>query len=258
MFTRECEFSAYIGTHGSPSLNIPITDCSHFYCIKMKKRFFEPYIGPKYHEGIRGKRILVFGASFYCNKKSCPYFSDCTNPQNKDSSRFDQICPEYMDKNMKLSNEPSYAIDNCYRAYLNFGAFMQNYVGDKHEYIWERMAFTNYLQFFSPTVLTKPEYLSERDFEAFVELIQQLQPNIVFIWGLPVTEEVRDKKEHMEFLHITDYDKLPETEYYVCHMNVPDVPHEILLVCTYHPSSVSYWYGDLEKLNKYFDNVINQ
>ena len=230
---------------------------------KMKKRFFEPYIGPKYHEGIRGKKILVFGASFYCNKKSCPNFKDCTNPQSKDSSLFDKICPEYKDKlfydkPMKLSNEPSFAIDNGYRAYRNFGAFMQNFVEDKQESIWDRMAFTDYMQFFSPTVATKPEYLSERDFEAFVELIQELQPHIVFIWGLPVTAEVRDKKEHIEYLHIKDHDKLLESEYYVCHMDVSGVPHEISLVCTFHPSSVSYWYRDRDKLIKYFDKVINQ
>lgn len=157
---------------------------------------------------------------------------------------------------MVLSNEPSYALENNYRAYQNFGAFMQQFVADKNEYIWERMAFTDYLQFFSPTVQTKKEYLSVRDFEAFHETLRELQPDIVFLWGLPVTEEVRDKEEHR--MYITDWNKLPETEYYVCHMNdIPGVPHEITLICTFHPSSVKYWYGDLEKLTKYVRNIIN-
>lgn len=221
----------------------------------MGSRFFQPFRGKKYNEGINHKKILVVGASFYCNKKSCEYFAQCTSPLKKDSSPYKTICPEYVKKDMDLSNEPSYALDNNYRAYLNFGAFMQQFVEDKHEYIWDRMAFTDYLQFFSPTVQTKKVYLSDRDFEAFHETLRELQPDIVFLWGLPVTEEVRDKDEHRKY--ITDWDKLPDTEYYVCHMNdIPGVPHEITLICTFHPSSVKYWYDDLEKLIKYFSDVI--
>ena len=34
----------------------------------MGSRFFTPAKGEKYEEGINGKKILVVGASFYCNK----------------------------------------------------------------------------------------------------------------------------------------------------------------------------------------------
>ena len=226
----------------------------------MSSRFFNPYVGSKYEEGICKKRILVVGASFYCNKdgekgrKLCPFFNECTSPVIKDSSKFDTICPEYIGQDLKLSEEPSNAIEARYRAYQNFASFMRQYKKKKNEDVWDRMAFTDYLQFFSPTIDTKKEYFSKRDFSAFYETLIELKPNIVVVWGLAVTEEIRDNKENNGY--ITDYDKLPETDYYVCHMQLPKVPHEISLVCCFHPSSVKYWYGDLEVLTKHMSNVL--
>ena len=56
--------------------------------------FFSPWVGNKYNQGISGKKILVLGASHYCNHKGdCCYFFDCTNEHLKDSSLFDKKCP---------------------------------------------------------------------------------------------------------------------------------------------------------------------
>ena len=62
----------------------------------MNTRFFSPFIGSRYRNGVCGKRILVLGASFYCNhtpdsNKPCPFFEECTDPMKKDSSKFDNI-----------------------------------------------------------------------------------------------------------------------------------------------------------------------
>ena len=194
-------------------------------------RFFTPFVGSKYDEGICGKKILVLGASFYCNKngengqRKCPFFDECTNTETKER----------------------------YPAYRNFESFMQQFVGDESEDVWERMAFTNYVQFFSPTIKTDKTYLSQRDFDAFCETMQDLQPNIVISWGMAILEEIREKNRY-----VSDIELLPKTDYYVCHMNVPNVDHEITLVCSYHPSSVKYWYGDLEKLHKYLKQVLEE
>ena len=221
-------------------------------------RFFKPFVGTKYEEGICGKKILVLGASFYCNKngengqRKCPFFDECTNTETKDSSKFDAICSEYKGKDMQLSNEPSYAIDERYLAYRNFERFMQQFIDDESEDVWQRMAFTNYLQFFSPTIKTEKSYLSQRDFEAFCETLRELQPNVVISWGMATLEEIREKNSY-----ITDINQLPKTDYYVCHMrNVPGVNHEITLVSSYHPSSVYYWYNDIEKLEDYVKQVL--
>ena len=223
----------------------------------MEEPFFKPFVGKDYEEGIKGKRILVYGASFYCNKTGCEFFKDCTSPEKKDSSAYNTKCPEYAKKkdSMELSNEPSYAIEEEYRAYKRFGELMKLYVENKEEFIWDRMAFTDYVQFFLPIVQTKREFLSGRDFDAFKSVIVKLQPHIVVIWGLPVTEEVRDNRGKDM---IPDWDKLPESEWYLCHMKIDDVPHLITLVCTYHPSSFTSWGADFEKLHKYMDIALNE
>lgn len=58
----------------------------------MNNRFFKPFEGKKYKEGINGKKILVLGASFYCNwdgndgRNKCEFFDECTNPMKRDST----------------------------------------------------------------------------------------------------------------------------------------------------------------------------
>ena len=150
-----------------------------------------------------------------------------------------------------MSEEPSNAIAENYKTYQVFANFMRQFVDDKDENVWERMAFTDYLQFFSPTVLTHKEYLSKRDFDAFCETLHELQPHVVVAWGMAIIEEIR---EHNPY--VRDLDKLSESEWYVCHMKVPGINHEIALVCCYHPSSISYWYKDLDKLGKYMRQVL--
>lgn len=222
----------------------------------MTNRFFKPYIGRKYEKGINRKRILVLGASFYCSHgpgsdAPCRFFAECTDPVKKDSSKFDICCPFYAESGLRLSEEPSNAIAERYRAYQNFASFMRQFVGDDEEDVWERMAFTDYVQFFLPTIDTKKEYLSQRDFDAFVETLVELRPHVVVAWGMAIIEEIR---EHNPYL--TDFERLKETEWYVCHMQVPHVPHEIALVCSYYPSSVSYWHNDLDTLTKYIKAVL--
>ncbi|MBR1688556.1 MAG: hypothetical protein IJ710_08525 [Prevotella sp.] len=219
-------------------------------------RFFKPFVGTEYDKGICGKRILVLGASFYCShspesSSPCRFFAECTSPERKDSSRFDSCCPFYEGAGLRLSEEPSNAIAENYRAYQNFGRFMEQFVEEGTEDVWQRMAFTDYVQFFLPTIDTKKEYLSRRDFNAFNETLVELKPHIVVAWGMAIIEEIRERNPY-----VTDFEKLKETEWYVCHLQVPQVPSEIALVCCYHPSSVKYWYNDIDTLTKYMKEVL--
>ena len=216
-----------------------------------KYRFFKPYVGNEYHKGINGKRVLVLGASFYCGSKDCKFFDDCTNPVQKDSSKYDMCCPAYAVTGQRLSEEPRNAIEDCYKTYQTFGAFMQQFVKEDVEDIWQRMAFTNYLQFFSPTIETKKGYLSSRDFEAFNETLIELQPDVVVAWGVAVIEEIREKNPY-----VTDLKRLPDTEWYVFHIRLPQVNHDIAVVNCYHPASMAHWYNNLDTLAKYMRQVL--
>ena len=95
------------------------------------------------------------------------------------------------------------------------------------------------------------KYLSKRDFDAFCETLCELQPDVVVAWGMAIIEKIRENNPY-----VIDLERLPESEWYICHIRVPGVSHDITLVCCYHPSSMSYWYNDLDKLSKYMDMVL--
>lgn len=58
--------------------------------------FFVPWFDKDgYIEGINGKKLLVLGASFYCNQdgkrnERCEYYDDCTINQN--TRKYDLCC----------------------------------------------------------------------------------------------------------------------------------------------------------------------
>ena len=93
----------------------------------MSERFFTPWVGPEYNKGICGKKVLVLGASFYCNKKYCKFFTECTNTEKKDSSKFNESCPYYakLEGHPKLSDEPTNAICDCIKTYKVFAKYMK-------------------------------------------------------------------------------------------------------------------------------------
>ncbi len=216
--------------------------------------FFKPFIGDKYEIGINDKKILVVGASFYCSKTDCPFFADCTDVIKKDSSKYDSLCPDYLNEDTQLSEEPTNSITNEYRTYKVFANFISKYIGS-HDYkeVWSHLAFTNYVQFIQPSLTTKKRYLSKRDFDAFIETLSQLKPDIVISWGVAFLDDIRANNPY-----VIDKDLLEQREYYICHMNgVPNVNHGITLLSCYHPASVSHWYNDLDLFKKYMRMALN-
>ena len=224
----------------------------------MKARFFTPHIGSKYWEGINGKKILVLGASFYCPKQECPYFFKCTDVNIKDSSEYNLICPEYCHQGLILQDEPSYCIEDGPRTYRIFANKMNKALFDgelDYENFWEHFAFTNYVQFFLPAKKgsfrqTHWSDLSDRDFDAFVETLKEIKPDIVIIWGTIINGAL---KEHNKY--VTDRKTLPKTGGYICHMTIPGTNHETALINPYHPSS-SAWHNCFNDFEKYLKELL--
>ena len=224
----------------------------------MKNRFFNPYVGGHYEKGIQGKRVLVVGASFYCDQQACPYFNRCTDLERKDSSEFVTICPAFQACGAFLHDEPSNAISDALQTYQRFASYLSSKVG-KREYaeVWNHVAFTNYIQFFLPSEPgrfreTRPSDLSERDFEAFNETLRELQPHIVIIWGCVFNSRVREQN-----IYLIDRSELERTEWYVCHLQIPGVNHPIAVINPYHPSSPA-WYSKLPDFDKYFTELLKE
>lgn len=222
------------------------------------EHFFEPYVGEQYQEGIGGKKILVLGASFYCDHTECPFFSDCTGVERKDSAPYEDRCPEYKAAGKSLRLEPSYCVEDAPVAYQRFAAYFgQWFETDDYEQVWNHLAFTNYVQFMLPGAdgkfrETRLSDLSERDFKAFNEVLQALQPDIVVVWGGIINSRLKERNPYLVSLK-----ELQETDYYVCHLNQPGVPHPIALINPYHPSS-SAWYSALETFNSYFTSLLKE
>lgn len=221
----------------------------------MKNLFFRPYVGPFYDKGVKGKKILVLGASFYCDKTDCEFFHKCTDRSRKNSSEYDLKCPAYADTGTALHEEPESCVADQPRAYRLFGDNVAYALGITPEELWDRVAFTNYVQFFLPAkdgyAETLISDLSKRDFEAFIEVVQELKPDIVVVWGSVVNSPVKENNPYL-----ASRSELEETDYYVCHLNIPGVNHAISVVNPYHPSS-SAWFSERKKFDKYLQKVIN-
>ena len=55
--------------------------------------------------------------------------------------------------------------------------------------------------------------------------------------------------------YVFDKEKLPDSEWYICHLKVSGIEHSITLFCCFHPSSKD-WYEDFDKCAEYLRQVI--
>lgn len=224
----------------------------------MHRRLFNPFVGTRYQEGIRGKKILVLGASFYCNHADCMYYKQCTNVEQKDSSPYEAICPIYVKAEKRLSNEPAYCVEERPYTYQLFSEALQKFtLTDSYEDTWSRLAFTNYIQFFLPGATdkfreTRFSDISQRDFEVFIETVDELRPDIVIVWGCVINSSLKENNPYLVSL-----EELKETEWYLCHILVPGHDHPIAIVNPFHPSS-SAWSGTLPVLRKYLFMALDE
>ena len=218
----------------------------------MKNNFFKPFVGKDYSRGISRKKILIVGASFYCNHPDCQYFDDCTDPSKKDSSDYNYVCP-YMTEGMALEDSPTDSINEEYGACNRFGDYLKTLIPscESIREAWDHVAFTNYVQFFLPAQAgsaspTCRNDLSERDFKAFIEVAENLLPNVIVIWGAIINTPLVTKNKY-----VTDRDMIEKSRGYLCHMTLPLSHHNVSLLNPYHPSSGMAWYTNLPDFDKY-------
>ena len=222
------------------------------------KHFFEPFVGDNYSEGIYGKRVLVLGASFYCNqdgvsvdketgevKEKCPFYDDCAINQN--TEKYDGKCP--YNHNSPLRKLPLTELDeNGAESYKRFWLLLYHYFQQPElsfDDIWGKMAFTNYVQheiggrWNTLASDCRAEYL-----EMFEDtlLTMKEQPDVVIVWGCIVDKPLKAK---------TYSDRFPDFE-----NTFTDKDHyrfkwknfngkDIEFLCFFHPSS-SDFYSDKE------------
>ena len=172
----------------------------------MAGSFFIPYKGPHYQNGFLGSRVLVVGAHHYCPFE-CQNKAECM----VDSQPFDRSCPVFL-KNIEkfgeeykdyytLSNDNEVEIDSYvdgapYPAYSAFTKYMlgiPDYLTKEQKgEFWDSVAFYQYTQHYLPDGFT-PSYKDEKelfdeDYPAFVDAINELQPEVVFVWNPAVRD----------------------------------------------------------------------
>ena len=221
-------------------------------------RFFKPYVGKYYSEGINGKRVLVIGNNFPCengkDSQNCPYHEKCTDTILKDSSCFNTICPKWHKLGYKLEDQPFLNMDESTRAYKNFADGISEVLG-KNDFweIWECMAFTNYVQFMVPKTIKKEaaKYLSERDFDSFLETIDELEPDIIVIWGSVINTRLKERNKY-----VYDANELYKSDCFVCHMQYNG--KNITLINCDHPSPINRysWNKNLLKFQTYLKHEL--
>ncbi len=211
-----------------------------------KAYFFKPYEPPKYQEGIKGIKILVLGASFYCSNQKCDHFKECTNETKMNSISFNDKCSDYIKNNYKLDQMPKIEIEGYrethhIKSYAAFTLFMDyflykyKFIEEENFDLWDFVAFTNYVQFVLPHYETKSHNIIPKKYNKALEsIITEKQPNIVICWGgtinRPLWEHDKQDKENTELLK--------NSEYYRFRWIVND--QTIEFINPFHPSSNSF------------------
>lgn len=216
--------------------------------------FFEPYIGGCFDEGfiiddsIGPVKLMVLGASFYCDLSNCAYHKRCT----ENSEEFDDKCPaegyrgsyENAERGMYLHESPKIEIesylegayyptyDRFVKVILNLNQAPQTCEKEK---VWEHVMFNNYIQHFIKTEKT-PQYnrnkdLFDNDFEGIFTLIKSHMIECVVVWGKPVREALKANLEKsgipIENLDVKNFNhimKIDDREIVFCYFDHPSCP----------------------------------
>lgn len=225
--------------------------------LPVKCRFFEPFVGAQYSDGIKGKKILVLNSGSHCNSEDCSYSSFCTNILTKTSLPFEKKCPMCKSLHRLIQLEPKYSIEDTLPSHQQFASYMSQFLGQNdYKTIWSHLAYTNYIQYMLPRSSQMRDitwsHLTEHDFSAFREVLEELQPDVVVIWGKVVAKRLQAKNQFL-----VDVKELENSEDYVCHIKIPSMEKKVAIISSSDPSSIT-WESELEHFDKHFLDVLTQ
>lgn len=173
--------------------------------------FFKPRKGNRYSEGFNGVKTLVVGAYHFCweahaGQYGCTYYEQCVGKGR--SREFDDLCPIYKDRMdlyngyYRISNSNIIEIDSYTEgercpSYGEFTRFMTGIRGriitqNERLDFWNSVAFYNYIQHFLPEAedfsYQERKSVLDADFPAFMQVLEELEPDVIYIW----TDAVKD------------------------------------------------------------------
>lgn len=168
--------------------------------------FFFPYIGREYLSGLeivprKRRRTLVIGASRYCtlhcNSHHCceNEFSPAKLHSLFKNRRQCAIMPkgklEFINPVSILKARDNYLIEEERKmipyTYVQFTEALERILGIDAYYLWDSLAFINFLQTIVPTVKTPPfkgnEELYRKSSEIVEKVIEILDPECIIMWA---------------------------------------------------------------------------
>ena len=177
----------------------------HNFSDKVK---FHPWVGDKYEYGIKGyykkgkivygtpddpgKKLLVLGESHYCANLA-DAISELTKIIIADLIDPDSEWEPYKNTYTKFIKSLTGYLD-----YLEF---------DKKKEAWEHIVFYNYVQLPMTSARISP---TTEDFkkseEAFWEVLNELKPDLIIVWGSRLYNNLPQKGEQLEDLKIFHFD----------------------------------------------------
>ncbi|MBO8474466.1 MAG: hypothetical protein IAB80_11390 [Bacteroidetes bacterium] len=182
--------------------------------------FFRPRVGENYSSGFNSLKTLVLGAYHFCweaHAKSygCTYYEQCVRAGL--SKDYDELCPIYKDRMelydgyYRISNSNIIEIDSYTEgercpSYGEFTRFLTGICGrrisnEERVMFWNSVAFYNYIQHFLPEAedFSYQERKSslDSDFPAFAKVIEELRPDVIYIWTDAIKDAVESNLENL-------------------------------------------------------------
>lgn len=149
----------------------------------MEKVFFDPRIGSCYNSGIHDKKVMVLGHVHVCGE--C---NECGNlTERGECARFTiNVVDDYF-KWRKTGEIPSPGYEGWLKTFFNFAKAFFGYepsIEEEQDELWNRVIFYNYVQSSVSDWHAKPTYEEyEKSKVAFLEVINELEPDIIIAWG---------------------------------------------------------------------------
>ena len=141
---------------------------------------FKPWVGPKYSDGLHGKKIMILGDSHYCKdelKEGGVCWPTCVKSKMKTSCNMQTngIVEEYLYdyKGQRYLQ----VFQACDRAYYGKESSQQ-----EKEDFWNSVMFYNYFQN-SQKGPSKVIEITEDAEIAFKEILEEYLPDLIIVWG---------------------------------------------------------------------------
>jgi hypothetical protein len=199
----------------------------------MTNVFFKPWIGNLYgrNGSVFNQRILILGDSHYADE------SDLGPINHEQSSNFTTgVLSDYLDPEIQGNWKST------------FTKFMNSFVRDdvqserSHEELWNSVAFFNYLQIPAGATSRQTQhfkYTKEKDRSAFLEVIEELEPDVIISWGNKVWDAIPEDFGYGTYV--------PSQEYSRFYYKYPFKGRNLKLIGITHPSA-AYTSSDWTKI----------